>query len=103
MSGESSPSSHPESANVLMLRRRYRSSGRRVSVALDHTTRTVSGVRYLHDISLTLENGTLKVLEVVVERGGNKKSLIARFGGIELRWQKGTILDDQPTEVFSVR
>jgi hypothetical protein len=48
-------------------------------------------------------HGTHKVLEVVVERGAKKKPLVARFGGIELRWQKSAIFDDQPREVFSVR
>jgi glycerol transport system ATP-binding protein len=33
-----------------------------VSVALDHATRTVSGVPYQHEISLTLERGKLNVL-----------------------------------------
>ena len=41
-------------------------------------------------------HGTLKALEVVVERGATKKPLVARFGGIELRWQKHTILSDEP-------
>src|SRR4051812_45582728 len=48
-------------------------------------------------------HGTQKVLEVVVERGEKKKPLVARFGGIELRWQKGAILDEQPREVFGTR
>ena len=33
-------------------------------------------------------HGTHKVLEVTVDRGAKKKPLVARFGGIELRWQK---------------
>ncbi len=48
-------------------------------------------------------HGTQEVLEVIVERGPKKKPLVARFGGIELRWQKHAILNDQPKEVFSVR
>jgi hypothetical protein len=47
-------------------------------------------------------HGTQKVLQVVVERGA-KKPLVARFGGIALRWQKSVIRDDEPREVFSVR
>jgi hypothetical protein len=43
------------------------------------------------------------VLEVIVDRGPKKKPLVARFGGIELRWQKHAILDDHPKEVYSVR
>ena len=48
-------------------------------------------------------HGTQKVLEVIVDRGPKKKPLVARFGGIELRWQKHAILNDHPKEVFSVR
>jgi len=48
-------------------------------------------------------HGTQKVLAVVVERGTKKKPLVARFRGIEWRWQKSALLDDEPREVFSVR
>ncbi len=48
-------------------------------------------------------HGAHKVLEVTVERGPDKKPLITRFGGIELRWQKYTILYDHPKEVFNGR
>jgi hypothetical protein len=48
-------------------------------------------------------HGTQKVLEVIVDRGPKKKPLVARFGGIELRWQKHAILNDHPKEVFGVR
>jgi group II intron reverse transcriptase/maturase len=60
-------------------------------------------IRRKYQKTVVTLHGTQKVLEVVVERGGTKKPLIARFGGIELRWQKGAMLDDQPKEVFSVR
>jgi hypothetical protein len=53
--------------------------------------------------TVDVPHGTQKVLEVIVDRGPKKKPLVARFGGIELRWQKHAILNDQPKEVFSVR
>ena len=53
--------------------------------------------------TVEVPHGTQKVLEVIVDRGPKKKPLVARFGGIELRWQKHAILDDHPKEVFSVR
>jgi hypothetical protein len=43
------------------------------------------------------------VLEVRVARGANKPPLVARFAGIELRWQKTAILNDRPKEVYSNR
>jgi group II intron reverse transcriptase/maturase len=48
-------------------------------------------------------HGVHKVLEVVHERGKDKKPLVARFGGIELRWQKAAILNDKPKEVYGSR
>ena len=53
--------------------------------------------------TVEVPHGTQKVLEVIVDRGPKKKPLVARFGGIELRWQKHAILNDHPKEVFSVR
>jgi group II intron reverse transcriptase/maturase len=48
-------------------------------------------------------HGTLTVLEVQHARGQGKKPLGARFGGIELRWQKQVLLNDQPKAVFGTR
>ena len=47
-----------------------------------------------------VEHGIQKVLVVVIERK-DKQPLVARFGGIELRWHKNTILDDQPRMVYN--
>lgn len=47
-------------------------------------------------------HGTHKVLEATQERK-DKKPLVARYGGIELRWQKQVTLDDQPKKVYSGR
>jgi len=46
-------------------------------------------------------NGTQKVLAVIIDRGKEKKPLVAVFGGIELRWQKHATLEDQPKMVYS--
>lgn len=48
-------------------------------------------------------HGTLKVLEVTHQRREGKKPLVARFGGIELRWQKQATLYDEPKEVYNGR
>jgi group II intron reverse transcriptase/maturase len=64
---------------------------------------SASQIRRKYRKTVDTLHGTHKVLEVVVERGAKKKPLVARFGGIELRWQKSAILDDEPREVFSVR
>ena len=44
-----------------------------------------------------------KIFEVRIERAKGKEPLIARFGGIELRWQKQAIINEQPKEVYSAR
>src|SRR5262245_20432023 len=64
---------------------------------------SASQIRRKYQKTIETTHSTHKVLEVVIERGGKKKPLVARFGGIELRWQKHTLLDDRPKEVFSVR
>jgi group II intron reverse transcriptase/maturase len=63
---------------------------------------SASAIRRKYRKTVNTLHGTQKVLEVVVERGA-KKPLVARFGGMELRWQKNAILDDKPKEVYSVR
>ncbi len=68
---------------------KHRSSGRQVIRKYQTTVPTA--------------HGTLKVLEVRHERGGGKEPLVARFGGIELRWRKEITLNDQPKEVFGNR
>jgi len=56
-----------------------------------------------YQTTVTTPHGTHKVLEVRVSRGTNKPPLVARFGGIELRWQKTAILNDRPKKVYSHR
>jgi len=48
-------------------------------------------------------HGTHKVLEVTVSQDRDRKPLVARLGGIELRWQKHTHLNNHPVEVFNSR
>jgi group II intron reverse transcriptase/maturase len=64
---------------------------------------SVNKVLHKYQRTLVTPHGTQKVLEVTVCQGPDKKPLVARFGGIELRWQKHARLDDHPTEVFNVR
>jgi group II intron reverse transcriptase/maturase len=51
--------------------------------------------------SVATSHGTLKVLEVTINRGKTQNPLVARFGGIELQWQKHATLEDQPKRVYS--
>jgi len=44
------------------------------------------------------EYGIYRVLEVRVEREAGKMPLIARFGGIPLRWNKWAAINDAPTK-----
>jgi group II intron reverse transcriptase/maturase len=50
---------------------------------------------------VTTPHGTLKALEVIQPRGGDKKPLVARFGGIELRRQKHAVMKDRPPQVYN--
>ena len=44
------------------------------------------------------EYGTYKVLQVVVEREPGQVPLVARFGGIPLRYNRWAAIDDAPTK-----
>jgi hypothetical protein len=46
-------------------------------------------------------HGTLKALEVIQPRGADRKPLVARFGGIELRRQKDAVINDRPPQVYN--
>ena len=48
-------------------------------------------------------HGAHKVLEVIHGQGPGKQPLVARFGGIELRWQKGITLNEHPKDVYNHR
>ena len=63
---------------------------------------SVNKVFRKYQTTVPTPHGRHKVLEVQIKRDG-KEPLIARFGGIELRWQKQITLNDQPKEVYSAR
>lgn len=46
-------------------------------------------------------HGTMKALEVLQPRNEDRKPLVARFGGIELRRQAHAVLNDRPPQVYS--
>ena len=48
-------------------------------------------------------HGTRTGLEARHTRGDGQPPLVARVGGIELRWQQQRILNDQPTQVYGNR
>lgn len=58
----------------------------------------MSQVRRRYGTTLQTANGPRKGLRVVVERGAGKKPLVAIWGGISLRREKETILNDQPSQ-----
>jgi group II intron reverse transcriptase/maturase len=64
---------------------------------------SLSKVYRKYQTTMATPHSTHKVLEVTVPRGTDKKPLVARFRGIELRWQKKAILNDRPKEVYSGR
>jgi len=64
---------------------------------------SVRDVQRRYEATVELPHGPQKVLEVAIDRGPKKKPLVARFGGIELRWQKFVYLDDKPNRVYSGR
>ena len=72
------------------------------TLANKHRT-SVNRVYRKYRTTVPAPHGPLTVLEVQHERGQGKKPLVARFGGIELRWHKQAVLNDQPTEVFGTR
>lgn len=52
----------------------------------------------------TNQDGTYKVLQVVVPRDDGKPSLVARFGGISLKWNRWAAIDETETvPIWSVR
>jgi hypothetical protein len=50
---------------------------------------------------VTSPHGALKALEVIQPRGADRKPLVARFGGIELRRQKHAVMNDRPPQVYN--
>jgi hypothetical protein len=58
---------------------------------------TCNKIYYRYKTDYQIEGRTYKVLEVRVQRGPNQKPLIARFGGIPLRWKKWTTIKEAKT------
>jgi Type II intron maturase len=56
-----------------------------------------------YQTTVTTPHGTPPVLEVRVPRGADQPPLVARCGGMELRWHKTAILNDRPKEGYSRR
>jgi group II intron reverse transcriptase/maturase len=50
-----------------------------------------------------VDGRTYKVLQVTVDRGERRRPLVARWGGIPLKWRMTATLDDQPPRVWSTR
>ncbi len=47
-----------------------------------------------YQTTIETDDGPYKVIQVMVERGPEKKPLVAYFGGISLRWNKKATIDD---------
>ncbi len=73
-----------------------------MTLANKHKT-NVNKIYRKYKTVIVTPHGSLKVLQVTVNRGSEKKPLIARFGGIRLRHKKKATLNDKPPEVFSGR
>ena len=74
-----------------------------VKTLADKHRTSVKKVYRQYRTTVPTPHGTLKVLEVRHARGHGQPPLVARFGGIELRWQRQSILNDHPKEVFGRR
>jgi glycerol transport system ATP-binding protein len=72
-----------------------------MSVVLDNVSRTVSGVPYLRDISLTLERGTLNVLLGPTLAG--KTSLMRLLAGLDRPDTGRVLVDGKDVTGFDVR
>jgi hypothetical protein len=70
------------------------------TLADKHRT-SVRQVSRKYQIVVPTPHGALKALEVVQPRGADKKPLVARFGGIELRRQKEAVITDRPPQVYN--
>jgi len=48
--------------------------------------------------TIETEEGTYRVLQVVVDRGPDQAPLVAHFGGISLRWNKWVTINEEATQ-----
>jgi group II intron reverse transcriptase/maturase len=67
----------------------------------DKHRNSVRQVNRKYQIVVPTPHGALKALEVVQPRGADKKPLVARFGGIELRRQQEAVINDRPPQVYN--
>jgi hypothetical protein len=72
------------------------------TLANKHRT-SMNHIFHKHRATVTTPHGSLKVLEVRHERGEGQTPLIARFGGVALRWHRHRTINDQPKAVFGRR
>ncbi len=63
---------------------------------------TVTKMARKHKTPIETEHGPRKCLQVVIERGENKKPLVARFGAIPLK-QEAILVDRLPQFVMTNR
>jgi len=68
------------------------------TLARKHKT-TTNKIFKRYKTTHTNEHGTYRVLQTTVERGPDKQPLVARFGGIPLRWNRWAAINDAPTKV----
>ena len=65
---------------------------------------SVSKMAHKYRATIETPHGPHKCLQVSIERGEDRKSLVATFGGIPLRWQKHAVLHDrEPVPVTARR
>jgi Type II intron maturase len=72
------------------------------TLANKHRT-SINTIFHKYRATVATPHGPLKVLEVQHARGEDKPPLIARFGGIPLRWHRHGILNEKPKEVYGRR
>jgi hypothetical protein len=72
------------------------------TLANKHRT-SVNNIFHKYRATVATPHGPLRVLEVQHQRGEGKPPLIARFGGIALRWHRHGILNEKPKEVCGHR
>ncbi|GAA2469579.1 reverse transcriptase domain-containing protein [Streptomyces mauvecolor] len=63
------------------------------TLAAKHNS-TVSKMAYRYQTTISTPDGPRRCFEVTVERDKDRKPLVARFGGIPLKWQRVTPISD---------
>jgi group II intron reverse transcriptase/maturase len=90
--------------NVHRLWRVHRVMQRSLVFTLADKYRTSAGKIFRqYRATVNRAHGTLQVLEARRARDDGQAPLVARFGGIELRWQQQAIRNEEPKPVYSHR